>query len=203
MESQVIEKPKESIHAANGNHCIIDTCNGALVKEQNETMQRRFEEMKQKFETNNPGEILYMCSIWFHDDMIVFERHCDSIWPMLSSLLTSGDPFAPEYRKCGVGRFLKNLFDISKGHRFNGNVDKGVLCRFGHPYNTERMVNVFLQMRFVDFKCVPPSMIAAAEASHIRAYTCPSCLKVCFDRSVYICERSNVHRKRKLEEDVL
>lgn len=184
----------------NTNKCIIDTCNGILVKEQNEEMRARFLEAKQKFEQENAGETLYMCSIWFHEDMIVFEKDSESIWPMLSSLLTCGDISQQKYRKLGVSKFLKKLFDVSKGHRFTSNIDKGVLCNFEHPYNQKKIVTVYLQMRFVEFLCVPLKVVAEVSVPKIRSYTCTSCHQVCLERVVYLCERGNLHRKRKLDE---
>jgi len=198
----VSNNEKSIVDTCNDDKCIVDTCNGALVKEQSEAMRLKFDAAKQKFEKENIGETLYMCSIWFHDDMIVFEKHTESIWPMLSSLLTCGDLSEQKYRKLGVSKFLKKLFDVSKGHRFSSNIDKGIICSFEHPYNQKKMVTVFLQMRFVEFLCVPLKVVAEVTVPKIRSYTCTSCHQVCLERVVYLCERVNLHRKRKLDETV-
>jgi len=141
--------------------CIIDTCDGTLVKEHNEAMRDRFRSVKRQFESENASETLFMCSILltlFYDGMILFERDSDSIWPMLCSVLNC-DP--SKRSKLGVGLFLNMLHNISVGSGAEQylvdqiltnelkQLEEGIIFRFEHPVDPTQTVTVFLQARCV------------------------------------------------------
>lgn len=196
--------------------CIIDTCDGTLIKEHNKAMLERFRVVKDQYERENANETLNMCSILltiFYDGMILFERDSDSIWPMLCSVLNC-DP--TKRSKLGVGLFLNMLHNISVGSGAEqylvdkiltnelAQLEKGIIFKFEHPENPSLTVAVFLQARcvFAHLDTIALQKFAkiqgAGSASGCKCRTIKGSYRHCLKKQVYMGERAKLHKDHYL-----
>ncbi len=92
--------------------CFIDTADGREVDRIYEEMVRQGHMAKQQYEHEHPGTTLHICSLvytLFYDGMVMFDRDCNSVWPMVCSVLNTN----PTLRtRLGVGLFMPLLHDM-------------------------------------------------------------------------------------------
>jgi len=198
--------------------CIIDTCDGSLVREHNAAMEMRFLEVKAQYEREHPGDTLSKCSILFtlfYDGVVLFERDSDSIWPMLCSVLNC-DP--SKRSKLGVGLFLNMLHNISMGSGAEQylvdsiltselvQLEKGMIFHFDHPENPSVKIAVFLQARcvFAHLDTIALQKFAKIQGANsgfgCKCGTIKGCHRQCLHKRVYLGERAKLHQEHFLRQ---
>ncbi len=142
--------------------CFIDSCDGEVVDSEYESMKTKFREVNKQYQKENPGKRLYMCALLFtlfYDGMVLFERDCNSIWPMILSILNCN----PSLRtRLGVGLFAPLIHDMKPETKAETYIirsflaaelkqlEDGIIFTFEHPEHAEP-VTVYLQGRCVLF----------------------------------------------------